>query len=399
MRKIFVLRGPACSGKTSFIIKHRLEPFTISLDAFYPSIRELDVCGRWVDVNLEKRLRNTLVEEIQDRMNRGETIFIDGRNLKLKDIYFYRNIADKNRYELGIINFTATLEQMLDWNSNKPEWGKMSKKEIIEEYNLMQSVVLPDKLPTEMRIRQTPVAEDFNQYDEVVHIGDVHGCIYPLLDALGCGKFGKGLKPNTAYVFTGDLLDKGPENVDTFQFFASISGLPNVYLIEGNHDTKLWNWAAGVNTDGDEEFQRTISELTLAGITKNAVKNLCKKMKTYLCYTFNGNVFFCTHGGVPRIPGDMVCVPANQLIKGVGSYENSNFVDNMFEKIYAGKNLYSIHGHRNNEHSPTNVNSRCFNLNGYVENYGAIRRLTVNKEGFYINTVELEDSFTYKEAV
>ena len=61
MRKIFVLRGPACSGKTSFIIKHRLESFTISLDAFYPSIRELDVCGRWVDVNLEKRLRNTLV--------------------------------------------------------------------------------------------------------------------------------------------------------------------------------------------------------------------------------------------------------------------------------------------------------------------------------------------------
>lgn len=392
MRKLFILRGAACSGKTSFIEANRLAPYTISLEFVYPVKREMDACGRWVSRPVAKKDREVLVAQILNRMSRGETIFIDGRNLKVKDLNFYRQLADDNRYEMAVIEFRSDVNILLKRNSKKPDWGKLTKKELTEQVELMDSEVIPEEIPVITKHKLPKFAElnDFNQYDEIVHIGDIHGCLYPLFDALGCDENGKGLKSNTAYVFTGDLLERGPENAETYKFFERISGEPNVYMIEGNHDTKLWDWAVGNEVKTNEEFERMTSELESAGVTTRSIKKLCKKMLPYLFYTFNGNKYFCTHGGVPRIPEEILCMPAGQLIGGVGQYAAAPFIDEMFEKIYSGKGIYQIHGHRNPEYQPIKVNDCCFNLDGHVEDYGALRRLTINRQGIECKSFDAE---------
>ena len=88
----------------------------------------MNTVGAFVHKNLAAQDRHILIDAIQSRMNRGETIYIDGRNLKLKDVNFYRQIADDNRYELYVVNFDIPLEQLEARNKKRNICTQISKK-------------------------------------------------------------------------------------------------------------------------------------------------------------------------------------------------------------------------------------------------------------------------------
>ena len=79
-----------------------------------------------------------------------------------------------------------------------------------------------------------------SKYEKIVHIGDIHGCYTALMEY-----FKNGLNDNYMYIFIGDYIDRGIENVEVVKFLIEISKKPNVLLLEGNHERWLWIYALG----------------------------------------------------------------------------------------------------------------------------------------------------------
>ena len=59
---------------------------------------------------------------------------------------------------------------------------------------------------------------DYSHYKKVHHVGDIHGCFAPL------NKYFKdGLKDDELYIFVGDYIDRGRQNVEVLRFLMEIS--------------------------------------------------------------------------------------------------------------------------------------------------------------------------------
>ena len=54
---------------------------------------------------------------------------------------------------------------------------------------------------------------------------------------------------------------------------------------------------------------------------------------------------------------------------------------------HAAADEYQVHGHRNYEGVPAEVNEHCFNLDGAVEMGGQLRALELSEDGFAVVTV------------
>ena len=86
------------------------------------------------------------------------------------------------------------------------------------------------------------------------------------------------------------------------------------------------------------------------------------------------------------------------MIKGVGNYNDFELVAESFVNN-TPDNYYQIHGHRNTKHLPTQVNERCFNLEGQVEFGGCLRCVELLPDGTH-NVVEIQNTvFAEPEAV
>ena len=130
-------------------------------------------------------------------------------------------------------------------------------------------------------------------------------------------------------------------------------------------------------------------------IDKTEIRRFCDRLAQMSYFTFNGEQFLVTHGGVPCMP--TMKTQAIELIKGVGKYEDHETVDKMFAENQKGKSfIRSVHGHRNVMGVPIfNNDGATYNLEGQIENGGCLRILEINKDG---STTEIEiKNNTYKK--
>ena len=85
------------------------------------------------------------------------------------------------------------------------------------------------------------------------------------------------------------------------------------------------------------------------------------------------------------------------MINGVGSYGEAQKVDDTFLAT-TPDHVYQIHGHRNVQNLPIQVNDRCFNLEGGVEMGGCLRGVTMFPEGVP-QTWDIENTVYRKQPV
>ena len=314
-------------------------------------------------------------------MQRGEFVVIDATNSKTQDINRYKDMAKTYRYRMYCVDMTGVpIDECKRRNKLRPPYKQVPDEVIEKMYSRFETqqvptgvtVIQPDELDT---IWYKPA--NFDRYKRIHHIGDIHGCNTVLQEYLK-----DGMHDDELYIFCGDYIDRGIENVEVIKFLFNIMDKPNVILLEGNHERWLWYWAHG-GTSQSKEFENvTRRQLEAGGLDTKVARMLYRKLNQCVYYRFGEKTVLVTHAGLSLIPDNLTKVASEQMIRGVGRYGDYLDVAATFDQTMP-ENTYQIFGHRNTEDSPIAMSDRCFNLEGAIEQGGCLRAVVLDADGFH----------------
>lgn len=392
MRTLVLLRGSAGCGKSTWIEKNGLKPYTLSADDIRllcqsPIMQKDGTEG--ISQSNDNIVWKTLFNILEVRMQKGEFTVIDATNSKTSEINRYKEMCGTYRYRMYCVDFTdIPIEEVKRRNANR-EPLKRVPDEVIDK---MYSRFATQKIPSGVTVIKPDELDkvymklfDLSEYKKIHHIGDIHGCNTALQQYFTDNG---GIKDDEFYIFAGDYIDRGIENVEVVKFLISIMNKKNVLMLEGNHERWLWLYANDCAGKSKEFELITKPALDDAGIDKKDIRQLYRKLGQCAYYKYGDNIYLVTHAGLSTIPQNLSYVATEQMIKGVGGYNDFEEVASTFLNT-TPNNVYQIHGHRNTKRLPIKVNDRVFNLEGQVEFGGELRCVQVDAEG--IHTIEVSN--------
>lgn len=383
MRTLFLMRGLPGSGKSTWLNENNYSDYTLSSDHFRKLLKapELTLDGRLAISQSETKASwGMLTDILEKRMANGDLTFVDATHIKTKDLSTYKALADKYRYEVYIVDFTAvSVEQSILQNLKRRGTPAYVPEEVIHSmHENLTTEVIPSWIkvitPDEVTNILTYSIVDLSSWKKIHHIGDLQSC-YKVLEEYLNG----ALKEDEFYIFVGDYFDRGEEHAEVLRFLLEVVHLPNVVLIEGNHEIHAWNWANNTPAKSNEFNEFTKPALDKAGFDKKVVRQALRQLKEVFIYQYNDIKILVTHAGLGVFPdiGNLKKISSNNFIKGSGAYTDD--VDGLFNVNEA--HHYQVHGHRNSSELPV-INNRSINLEGKVEFGGHLRVVTLDENGF-----------------
>ena len=433
MRVLALMRGIPASGKSTWIKNMGLSEYTLSADSLrlmasspillpkitpkadYTESTISHISDSYITSGInqqnDKQVWRLLFTLLEIRLKQGDFTIIDATHTSLKALRAYESLATTYRYRLIVIDFShIPLELALQRNANRAY--KSVPADILESMHKTLQDSLLQSLPSRYTIIKaneiTALQENsmlhftplnLNAYTQIHHIGDIHGCFETLLhylyltnpleysfqDSLHileqshfnssvCAQF---LNPKAYYIFLGDYIDRGIQNAQVVRFLLGIMDLPNVCLLEGNHERWLYKW--GKEDIGINEFSTfTKKDLEQGGVGSKDAHRLYSKLRQCCLYTYDNKMILCTHGGLPTLPNNLLLVATKQLIYGSGGYEDMQECAKSFT-LSTDSHTYQVFGHRNREKHTICVYERNFALEGGVEFGGALRIVVLTK--------------------
>ena len=376
MRTLLLFRGAPGVGKSTYIEKNGLKPYTLCADDIRLLCQSpvLSVNGNTeITMNNDRVVWKTLFTLLEVRMQRGEFTVIDATNSKTSEMKQYKKLCQEYRYRIFLIDFSdVPIEECKRRNNLRAVMKQVPEAVIDKMYSRFKTQGIPSGItvikPEELdKVFMKKV--DLSEYKAIHHIGDCHGCNTALQEYLN--EIG-GIKDDHFYIFAGDYIDRGIENAEVIQFFLSIKDKPNVLLLEGNHEIHLRRYSEDKKSFSKEFELFTKPALDKAGFNKKDLRQLCRKFAQCAYYTYHGNTYLVTHGGLSTIPQNLAFVATDQMIHGVGKYNDVEQVANTFFDT-TDEHTYQIFGHRNTKGFDINVNPRVYDLEGQVEFGGCLR--------------------------
>lgn len=384
MRALLLMRGTPCSGKSTWIEKNGLKDYSLCADDIRLLYRStvIDCNGKEnIDQSINKQAWKTLFEILEKRMELGEFTVIDACNSKSSELNAYKSLAEKYRYRMYCVDFTdISIEQAKDWNRKRPEYKRVPESVIDLYYSRFQTQKIPSGIQV---LKREEVFDnilfrniDLSQYKNVYVIGDVHGCYTALKELIG-GE----ISDENYYIFLGDYTDRGIENKEVLEFLIGIKDRSNVCLLEGNHESHIWNYANEEPIHSKEFIQNTIPQIK--DLDKKDLRQLYRKFRQCVEFTYNGQKYICSHGGLSGFKNDNLLFTAtNELIHGVGSYDDVYNCHESFAKLHP--NIIQLHGHRN----PNNIETleqgyNSYNLESRVEFGGYLSAVKIDNDGVH----------------
>lgn len=390
MRVLLLFRGAPGSGKSTFIDEHGLRPYALSADEIRLSCSSpiQNIYGNEeISQGNDKEVWSLLYKTLEVRMQRGEFTVIDATNSKTAEINKYKDLCEHYRYRIFCIDFTSLpIEECKRRNAERIPLKRVPDVVIDKMYSRFKT----QKIPTGVKVIKPEELDnifikkfDMSNYEKIVHIGDIHGCYTALMKY-----FKNGINDNYMYIFCGDYIDRGIENVEVIKFLTEISKRKNVLLLEGNHERWLWIYANG-GIGRSKEFELiTKPQLSNSDIDVKDIRQLYRKLGQCAWYQYNDKEILVTHGGIATMPNNLGFMATEQMIKGVGNYEDYKIVADTWLNT-TKNNMYQIFGHRNTKNDDVKINDRVFNLEGSVEYGGHLRIVELDKEGFH--TIEIKN--------
>ncbi len=384
MRILLLLRGAPGCGKTTWIEKNGLRLYTLSSDEIR-LMYQSPVMGTDGQVHISQdnddAVWKTLFRILRGRMQRGDLTVIDATNARTSELNRYKELCAEYRYRVYCVDFTdIPIEEVKMRNMAREPFRRVPERVIDTMYARFATqkvpsgirVIRPDELGTVWLTKL-----DLSHYRAIHHIGDIHGCNTALQDYLAVEG---GMKEDEFYIFVGDYIDRGIENAEVVRFLLSIMDRKNVLLLEGNHEKNLWHWANEEET-ADREFELvTKPALENADIGRKEVRNLYRRFGQCAYYRYDGNTYLVTHAGLSSIPDNLSFVATEQMIQGVGQYEDAEQVAETF-RVTSPADCFQIYGHRNLKQVPLTAEGRVFNLEGQIEYGGSLRCLKIGHDG------------------
>lgn len=394
MRTLLLTRGCPSSGKSTWIKENNLEPYTLSAD----NIRLL---MQSPDINLngqpsisqvnDKKVWDLLFELLEKRMQNGDFTVIDATHYKKSLFNRYKNLIKQYKYRAFIIDFTDVSREVCIERNKKRELYKQVPEETInkmcsvfefektsdfKEIGSSFTVIKPDDV--KYMLKPDYLLSDYtSKYEKIIVFGDIHGCYEPLHKYFEKDGFNK----NYLYIFTGDYLDRGIQNLEVLQFLIKVKDYKNVILLEGNHE----NWLQLYSSKNSDDFKKIKSREfinytvpQISGLNKKDIRQVCRKFSQMQYFKFGNKKYVVCHGGISCLPN--ITISTNQFVQGIGKYEDElecgiNFLSNTEE------NIVLIHAHRNVFDKPIKYNDFHYNLCDKIENGGNLRILDITPDG------------------
>lgn len=391
MRILLLLRGSAGCGKSTWIEKNGLKPYTLSADDIRLLCQSpiLQIDGtEGISQSNDNVTWKTLFNLLETRMQKGEFTVIDATNSKTSEMNRYKEMCDTYRYRIYCVDFTdIPIDEVKRRNANRESLKRVPDEVIDKMYSRFATQKIPSGIkvikPDELDTIWMKVI-DLSKYNTIHHIGDIHGCNTVLQKYLSDNG---GMKDNEFYIFTGDYIDRGIENAEVINFLISIKDKQNVLLLEGNHERWLWLFANNCVGKSKEFELITKPALENAHINKKDIRQLYRRFGQCAYYKYGENIYLVTHAGLSTLPDNLSFVATDQMIRGVGGYNDFEKIASTFTDT-TPSNTYQIHGHRNTKNLPIRINDRVFNLEGRVEFGGELRCVQVDKNGIHEITVK-----------
>ncbi len=380
MRKLILLRGIPASGKSTFIKNNKLEKYTVSSDnirLLYNAPKTNILGEEYITQDKNRKVWKLIFELVESRMRDGETTIVDATHLSNKTLKRYVQLANKYRYDINVVSFEEKLEICIQRDKNRgyrrvglEVINKMYDSFLNQEKLSGITYLTPDEFIESTHIK--PV--EIKKYKRIAHIGDIHGCYSALKELI------KEIDEDTLYIFLGDYHDRGIENGQVLNFILENYKRENFIFLRGNHEIHLERWSNDEKSYSDDFEHYTKKQLE--GFSKVEVKNFIKTLKPYFYYKFKDKTIFCCHGGISTLK-NLYFKSEEELVKGVGKYEDSYHVDKTFDKNH--KLITQIHGHRNIDYLPIEENFikfKSLNLEGKVEFGKELRAVILTDKGF-----------------
>ncbi|WEV41071.1 AAA family ATPase [Lactobacillus sp. ESL0684] len=144
MRKIFLLRGAPGSGKSSFIARHHLQPYSISRDQIrlllanltYYYEEDTDYLHQVIPRYANKQTEQLVDFLVEEKMKRGETVIVDSTHIVTDNIEHYKPWVDRYRYELFVVDlmYHKSLRNLLNRNEVRKQYDWVKPDVIREMY-------------------------------------------------------------------------------------------------------------------------------------------------------------------------------------------------------------------------------------------------------------------------
>lgn len=380
MRTLLLFRGAPGCGKSTFIEKMGLDPYTLSPDKLriMHCSPELKVDGsEHISQMNNKAVWDTMFAILESRMKTGEFTVIDATNSKTSEMNQYKNLAKQYKYRIYVVDMTdLPIDECKRRNLERPEYKHVPNEVIDNMYARFETQKIPSGItvlkPLEIdKIFYEPI--DMNQWKKIHIIGDIHGCNTCLQKYLG------QMNDDEYYIFCGDYIDRGPENADVVKFMMTLIGKRNVLMIEGNHERWLNLYAHSEEVKSPEFVNNTAPQLAEAGIDLKDIRKLYSHFSQCAYFTYQDKAFFACHGGVSSLKLNPLFIATEQLIKGVGKYGEMFAVTESW-RDNTPSNYYQVFGHRNIEHRPIDVGNRCYCLEGGIEPGGCLRAIEISHD-------------------
>lgn len=389
MRMLMLLRGLPASGKSTFIDNHKLRDYTVSSDNLRQLLgsNELQVDGTFgINQNVSKAMWGLLYDVLERRFQQGAFTVLDSTNIKTADMQKVNKLAKQYRYRVYCVDFTdVSVEECIRRDGERPEHKQVGESVIRRMGESLRNSTVPGGIkvikPEDWLLETRYRTIDLSKYEKVVHIGDIHGCYTALQNYLK-----DGINPNYFYIFIGDYIDRGLENIEMVHYISELCQKENVVILEGNHEKNFRLYLEGEigrSVDFENTTRKEFDEYSENDRLVKDIKIILSKLRQCVIYKWNGKVVLCTHGGLSKLPSNLSLVNAEQLIRGVGQYKDMIEVNNSFAEQNKDNEVYQVHGHRNIEQVPIKVNEKCFNLCEHIEFGGNLRCLELDKDGFH----------------
>ena len=397
MKTLLLMRGAPGAGKTTWIQQHGLEAYALSPDTIRVlcSSTELQPTGEFKisqERSNEQVVWDILFKLLEYRMSRGEFTIIDATCSKTRDVQQYKDLAEQYRYRMYIVDFTdIPLETCLAQNKMRPEIKQVPQKSIENIYARFATQKVPSGVKIIKRDELDTILEqpiDLSAYKKIVFVGDIHGCYDTLMQY---PDFKEGLKDDVEYIFLGDYVDRGNQNYEVLKFLSEIKDKPNVCLLEGNHERWIQCYGNNVPAKSKEFEDKTKVELYSKHYDEKEARMLYRKFRQFSHFMYHGMEIMACHGGIPNLNTNLLYLPSEKIIHGVGTYSDYlTIADSWMSQTK--DNQFLIHGHRNTEASETQIADRVFNLEGRVEFGGKLRIVELDPCAYqHFKVIELDD--------